>query len=231
VAGPMRVETLDLSLGDYDWAFARERRADIDNHFDRLRQEKPSMWNGRVLLMDRFEVADNTLRGGCFETDFASFVAWRDFGFPDLSVKNVFALGALQGSDGGYVLGVMGAHTMNAGKIYFPGGTPDLNDVRGDRVDLESSVRREVQEETGLAPAEFEIDAGWHCILTGPMIALLKPMRARETAARLRERILDHIDHEADPELAGAVVVNGPADIRDAMPGFVQTFLRGAPFE
>ncbi len=80
----------------------------------------------------------------------------------------------------------MGAHTMNAGKIYFPGGTPDLNDVDGDRVDLEASVRREVEEETGLAPAEFEIDPGWHCIPAGPMIALLKPMRSRETAAQLR---------------------------------------------
>ena len=87
------------------------------------------MWNGRVLLMHAFEIAQDTLRGDCFETDFASFRRLARFRLSDLSVKNVFALGALQGSDGGYVLGVMGAHTMNAGKIYFPGGTPDLDDV------------------------------------------------------------------------------------------------------
>ena len=119
-----RVETLELSLGTFDWAFARERRVDIDTHFEELQQQKPSMWNGRVLLMHSFELAQTALRGDCFETDFASFVAWRDFGFPDLSVKNVFALGALQGSDGAYVLGVMGAHTMNAGKVYFQAGRP-----------------------------------------------------------------------------------------------------------
>ena len=56
-----RVETLDLSLGHYDWAFASERRVEIDAHFEKLRQQKPSMWNGRVLLMNAFEIAQDTL--------------------------------------------------------------------------------------------------------------------------------------------------------------------------
>ncbi|MET0867971.1 MAG: NUDIX hydrolase [Pseudorhodoplanes sp.] len=227
----VRVETLDLSVRPYDWRFARERRGEIDAHFETMREHKPAMWNGRVLLAHHHEFAGSVLRGECFETDFASFLAWRDFGFPDTSVKNIFALGALQGADGGYVLGVMGAHTMNAGKIYFPGGTPDLSDLEGDRVDLESSVRREVAEETGLHPVEFDIDAGWHCIVTGPMIALLKPMRSSDNAARLRERILDHIAGEAEPELAGAVVARDARDIEPVMPDFIQTFLRSAKTE
>ena len=78
----LRIETLDLSLGHSIGRFARERRAEIDAHFEKLRQEKPAMWNGRVLLMHSFEVAESALRGDYFETDFASFVAWRDFGFP-----------------------------------------------------------------------------------------------------------------------------------------------------
>ena len=226
-----RIESLDLSLGEYHWPFAYQRRAEIDAHFEKLRQAKPSMWNGRVLLMNSFEITGDALRGDCFETDFASFVAWRDFGFPDMSIKNVFAMGTLRGSDGGYVLGVMGAHTMNAGSIYFPAGTPDPSDIRGGKVDLEASVRREVQEETGLAAAEFDIDHGWQCIPAGPMIALFKPMRARQTAARLCERILDHIQCEKDPELAGALVARGASDIVPMMPGFIQTFLRSAQAE
>jgi hypothetical protein len=228
MAEMFRIDTLDLWLRRHDWAFARQRRAEIDAHFEILRQQAPAMWNGRVLLMHDYEFAGDALRGGCFETDFASFVAWRDFGFPDSSVKNVFALGALQGSDGGYVLGVMGSHTSNAGKIYFPGGTPDLNDVDGDRVDLESGVRREMEEETGLCAAEFEIDPGWHCLPAGPMIALLKPMWSKETAAQLRQRVLDHIRSEKAPELAGAAVVRSISDIQPAMPAFIQTFFRNA---
>ncbi len=44
-----------------------------------------------------------------FETDFASFLAWRDWGFPDNSVFNGFGMGALRGSDGAFVLGEMAA--------------------------------------------------------------------------------------------------------------------------
>ncbi|MGV3634214.1 MAG: NUDIX hydrolase [Pseudorhodoplanes sp.] len=224
----LRIGTLDLSVEPFDWAFARERRAEIDAHFESARGDKPGLWNGRVLLMHRHEIDGTCLRGRYFETDFASFMAWRDFGFPDPAIRNCFALGALQGADGGYVLGVMSSGTANAGKIYFPGGTPDLNDVVVRTVDLEASVRREVQEETGLAPDAFAIGAGWHCIMAGPLIGLLKPMQARDSAAGLRDRIRAHIASERDPELADAYVAHGVADIHPMMPGFIQTFLRSA---
>jgi len=222
----IRLDTLDLSLSDYDWAFARERRDEIAAHFKAAQQQKPALWNGRVLLMHRREIVGATLRGAYFETDFANFMALRDFGFPDLSVANGFALGVLQGSDGGYVLGVMGDHTMNAGKVYFPGGTPDPHDIVGDRVDLDASVRREVQEETGLAPSCFDIDPGWTCLPGTSLIALLKTMRTRDTAEQLAARIMDHITSEQEPELAGVKIVRGLSDMSDKMPAFVQTFFR-----
>jgi hypothetical protein len=199
----LRIETLDLRIAPFDWAFARERRAEIDAHFEAQRRDKPGMWNGRVLLMHAHEIDGACLRGRFFETDFASFMAWRDFDFPGGDVTNCFALGALQ-------------------------GTPDLNDIAFGKVDLDASVRREVAEETGLDPADFTIDAGWHCLPAGPMLALLKPMRSRETAQQIRDRIRAHIAREAEPELADAYVARGAADIDPMMPGFIQTFLRSA---
>ncbi len=222
----LHIETLDLTVGPFDWAFARERRAEIDAHFEAMRRDTPALWNGRVLLMHRFEIDGGCLRGRYFESDFASFMAWRDFGFPDPAIRNCFALGALQGSDGGYVLGVMGRGTANAGKIYFPGGTPDPSDVTGDLVNLEASVRREVEEETGIAPEALAIDKGWLCVMAGPLIGLLKPMTLREPAERLRERIRAHIASEIEPELADAFVAHGAADIDPMMPAFIQVFLR-----
>ena len=64
-------------------------------------------------------------------------------------------------ADGAFLLGVMGPHTINAGRIYFPCGTPDRSDIVGGKVDLDLSVRRELKEETGLDVAEFTAEPGW----------------------------------------------------------------------
>ena len=58
------------------------------------------MWNGRVLVLHEFAITDGVLRGAYLETDFASFLAWRDWGYPDQSVRNCFAMGAVRASDG-----------------------------------------------------------------------------------------------------------------------------------
>ena len=109
-----------------------------------LRQATPELWNGRMLLLAEHAIERAVFRGSFLETDFASFVAWRDWGFPEAGVLNCFAMGALRASDGAYLLGVMGPQTVNAGKIYFPAGVPDLDDIVGDRVDLARNVRREM---------------------------------------------------------------------------------------
>ncbi len=95
-----------------------------------------------------------------FETDFASFLAWRDFGYPTASVFNGFGMGALLYSDGASCSARWASHTSNAGRIYFPSGTPDLDDIRDGTVDISGSVARELQEETGLRPGEYRARAG-----------------------------------------------------------------------
>ena len=52
-------------------------------HFADKQREKPAMWNGRVLLGRNPVFAGDRFSASYFETDFASFLAWRDWGFPD----------------------------------------------------------------------------------------------------------------------------------------------------
>ena len=169
-----RVTTLDLDVQPWSWPFAMQRRAEISAHFAGKQREKPQIWNGRVLLARNPVFTGSGFRAGYFETDFASFLAWRDWGFPDRDIFNGFGMGALRCADGAFVLGEMGQHTANAGRIYFPSGTPDLDDISDGTVDMAGSVAREVAEETGLTAADYRADAHWDCVVSGASVAMIR---------------------------------------------------------
>jgi 8-oxo-dGTP pyrophosphatase MutT (NUDIX family) len=216
---------LDLRFEPAPWPFANERRTEIDAHFAKLRAEKPEMWNGRVLLLRRGDIADGVLSGAYLETDFASFIAWRDWGFPDKTICNCFPMAALRSADGAFLLGVMGGHTATAGQIYFPAGTPDPNDVVGDTVDLERGVMRELTEETGLCMADVVAEPGWSATPLGQLLALMKVVQAKESAVTLRERIRAFLARQKQPELSDIHVVHSLDDVRPTMPPYVAAFL------
>lgn len=218
------VQRLDLHVAALPWPFAAERRTEIDGYFANLRRGKPQLWNGRVLVLREFEISDATLRGTLFETDYASFIAWRDWGFPDRDVQACFAMGALLSSDGAFLLGVMNAHTAGAGGIYFPSGVLDPRDVVCGRVDFDRNVRREIAEETGLSVDGVAADP-WRVVLAQQRVALIKVFRFRRSAADMRASILDHLKSEALPELSDVHVVREPSDFKPRMLPFVRAFL------
>ncbi|MBI2715537.1 MAG: NUDIX hydrolase [Rhizobiales bacterium] len=220
-----RVDRLELAFAPKPWAFAIERRAEIDAYFASLQREKPALWNGRVLLLHSQVLSDGVLRGGYLETDYASFAAWGHWGRPHAGVHDCFGAAALVGADGAVLLGVMGAHTLNAGQIYFPCGTPDPGDIIDGKVDLEFSVRRELKEETGLDAAEFTAETGWTIVVDGALVVAIKVLRSPLSAEALRARILERLARERQPELCDIRIVRGPGDFDAMMPGFVTTFL------
>jgi 8-oxo-dGTP pyrophosphatase MutT (NUDIX family) len=222
------VATLDLRFEPAPWPFAHERRAEIDAYFAQQRARNPTLWNGRILLMRRWTADGGAFRGAYTETDFASLLAWRDFGFPDRTMFNCYGMAALRSSDGAYLLGEMAAHTANAGRIYFPAGTPEPEDIIGDTVDLAGNVMRELAEETGLAAGDVDVDVseGWTCVRVGQRIGMMREMRAREPAEDLRRHIRDHLAAEAHAELSDIRIVRGPADIDARMPPWITEYFR-----
>jgi hypothetical protein len=220
-----RVTALDLALRPAPWPFAEQRRADIDAHFALKQGETPQLFNGRVLLARHPVFSADRFSADFFETDFASFLAWRDWGFPDASVFNGFGMGALRCSDGAFVMGEMGRHTANAGRIYFPSGTPDLDDIRGDVVDIAGSIVREVEEETGLAPADYRAGAEWDCVVSGVAVAMIRVLDVDGSGDALRARIEANLATQHQPELAAIHLVRGRGDLTAAMPRFVTAFI------
>ncbi len=222
----IELDRVEIMVEPWSWDFASARREEIDRHFAGRQRERPALWNGRVLLLNRYAIHDGVLHGACFETDYASFLAWRDWDMADGGVFNIFAAAALRAADGAYLVGEMAPHTAAAGAIYFPCGTPDSDDIGKDgTLDLAGSVRRELLEETGLEIDTLEAEPGWSLVRDRGFLALMKRLTARQNAAALRCHITRHLARHPHAEFSGIRVVRGPIDFDPAMPPFVVAYL------
>ncbi|THD42063.1 MAG: NUDIX hydrolase [Bradyrhizobium sp.] len=223
------VNALDLNVTQRAWPFAKAEAKRIADHWQERIAAKPRLFNGRVLMLGRHAIErgheGNLFRGEYFETDFAAFLAWRDFNYPDPDVANAFAMAALIGADGGYLVGEMAPHTANAGKVYFAAGTPDPEDIFAGKVDLTASALRELGEETGVQPHEVAFGTSWTLVYAPPRIAFLKIMRLAEPAETAKARIEAFLAKDAEAELCAIHVVRRPRDVdRQRTPAFLASF-------
>jgi 8-oxo-dGTP pyrophosphatase MutT (NUDIX family) len=230
----LKVGELDLAFEPSRWAFAERQAASIAAHWARLRKAKPSLFNGRVLLLGQRVIEtrpDGVLRlkGAYFETDYADFRAWDEFGHPGEPVDNCFSMAALRCADGAFLLGEMAQHTFSAGQIYFPAGTPDPNDVFDGKVDLEASVRRELLEETGVKAGETIVAPGWTVVFAPQRIACMKLMTLPVPATQVKARIEAYLAQDPHAEFSRMHIIRRPRDIDESrVPIFVAAYLRNA---
>ncbi|MCV9935957.1 NUDIX hydrolase [Boseaceae bacterium BT-24-1] len=221
------LDRVEARVEAFDWAFARERADEITAHWARLTVGKPSMFNGRIMLQHRAAIADGVFRAGYFGADYAAFLAWRDFGLPKPAIRNGFAMAALQAADGAFLLGRMGEHTANPGKVYFAAGTPDEEDVRPDgTLDLAGSVTRELCEETGFTLDEISVEERWTAVIVPGRVAFMRPVGIELPAEDARELMLERIARQDEPELSDIVIVRTLADCAGYdMPPFMTSYL------
>lgn len=220
------LDRAEIAFAPWSWPFAAARRAEIEAYFADLCRRRSGVWNGRVLLLRTTTIEGRVLRGSCFEADYASFCAWRDWSFPDAGVHNVFAAAALRSADGAFLLGEMASSTANAGLITFPCGTPEPDDLdAAGMLDLAANLGRELEEETGIAIGEVHTEPGWTMVRDRCYLGLLKVVSARGSAEALRARIMRHLAREKRPEFIDVRVVRSAADLETGMPPFVSAFL------
>jgi 8-oxo-dGTP pyrophosphatase MutT (NUDIX family) len=225
------VDRLACRVVAHDWTFDRDAKGDIAAHWRDRTKVNPTLFDGRILLASRVATSVDAaglmvLEADFFETRFSRFLAWRDFGFPDREVHNCFSMPALRSSDGAFLLGEMGPGHSCAGQLYFPCGTPDRGDIRGDTVDLGGSIVRELAEETGVHVAEPMFSPSWRVVFDGQRVACINIIDWHEPAATLLARVESHIAAESAPELARAHLVRGRAELSDLrVPAFMEAFL------
>lgn len=220
------ISNLSLRCSDEPWRFAAEHRGEIDQHWAEVTAMKPDLWNGDVLLCTKAEVKGGKLAATFAKADYASFVAWRDWGRPDVKAWSCFGVPAVFSSDGALLVGVMSPWTLNAGKAYPPSGSLEPRDVLSDgSVDLMGSMVTELREETGLDLAHAE---------AGEMVAIFEGQRIAVTRRHdfplpfedIEQRFTRHNAAESKPELARIEGVRSASQIDSRMPPYAQEIIR-----
>ncbi len=218
------VTALDLRCTGDRWAFEAHNAQAIARHWSGVVAQNPKLWNGRTLICTAAVVEQGVFRARLAEIDYASFVAWRDWGRPDQSVVNCFGVPAVFSADGALLLGVMGATTLNAGRAYPPSGSLEPKDVAPDgTVDILGNMRTELLEETGLDLADATPGA-MAAIFEGPRLAVVQrfdfPLRFAEIARRFER----HADAHA--ELSAVEALRHASQTDSRMPGYVAELMR-----
>ena len=220
------VTSFRLALHQRGWGFAAEHRARVTAHWAEITARNPSLWNGEILICTGASAEQGHFEAELTKTDYASFVAWRDWGRPDTSVRNCFGAPAAFSSDGALLVGVMAPWTLNAGKAYPPSGTLEPKDVLADgTVDVLGSMRTELLEETGLdidAAAAGETVA----IFEGPRLGLVRRFDFPLRFAEMEEIFVRHQAAEEKPELERIEAMTSADQIDSRMPGYAQEIAR-----
>ncbi|HVX74232.1 MAG TPA: NUDIX hydrolase [Devosia sp.] len=216
------VTDVDIRFVAEPWPAPAALRAHVPAIWARLVAANPHLWDGRILGISGVgggppRVEAGVLRGEAREDSFSAFMAWRELGWPEIGLRNVFGSAVLISADGAVLLGRMGATTANAGQIYPPAGSLEPADVADGRVDVFGSLARELGEETGLDAGEARAGATV-AIFDGPRISVARALHFPVASAELAARVRANLERQVERELADIVVVRTRADLAAAGP-------------
>lgn len=220
-----RLNALDLTLTDEPWPFAAENDQAIAEHWAGCIAANPKLFNGNVLLMSGGGLEDGCFRANLIEVDYASFLTWRDWGWADKSVHDLYGSAIAVSSEGAMVMGRMAAHTVNAGLIYPPGGSLTREDLlEGNKIDLLGSIARELEEEAGLDAHEATPD-GIYVASFDQRIAIGQVLRFPYSNDEMERRLAAFLEAETEPELDRIMLINDIRELEGAkMPPHARAF-------
>ncbi len=221
----IELDEIYAELETYKWSFPDQFRLQIESEWQKRILEKPSLFNGKILLQSSSKICNRVLKTKYFITDYANLIAQQVLQLQPTNVRNGFAMAALHTNDGAFLLGEMATHTHNAGRVYFPSGTPDLSDILPDgTINLTGSVLRELEEETGLTLRDVKPATTWTMVEATFETALMKPIFIDLPSKEARNRIISNIKKQARPELAEIHIVYKNSNLSH-LPDFMRAYL------
>ncbi|KQZ13950.1 hypothetical protein ASD44_07585 [Mesorhizobium sp. Root554] len=208
------VDIVDVRLDSAPHPFEIGNSRAIEDNWGHEITINPHLFDGRVALLSELSYRDGTLTGRCHIVKYSTFLYWRR-NRETPGTGHVFAHAMLISSDNALVAIRMGTHTANPGRIYFAAGSFELEDFRDGKVDVDFNMHREVREETGLDLADAKVGRRYYILSTQAGTVIIRRYTMPLTANAIINRINDYVATQAEPEIAGPVVIQSAEDLPD----------------
>ncbi|QND53588.1 NUDIX hydrolase [Phyllobacterium sp. 628] len=201
-----------------------QHRAEIAANWARESAANPSLFDGSFFMAVQADIADDVFQAIYKRTTFATMMHWKRNTSTD-KPWHIFSVGVIVSSDNKLIAGQMGQTTSVAGRVYFPAGSFDQNDLVGDRLDFDGNAVREVAEETGLDLIQASRrDEMAYLVTANRSIAVFRRYYFSQTADELLASIRATIASQADPELDDVRAVAAAGEMGEATPRTFSTF-------
>ncbi len=210
------VDEVDVRLDLGRHPFEAENREAIEANWQREKDANPALFDGKVVLLSQLSYRAARIEGRCHLVRYATFLKWRRMRSVD-TAEHAYAHAILAANDGSLIAVRMGAHTANAGRVYFAAGSFEEADFFAGRVDVDFNMAREVREETGLDIAEAMRDRRLHAYSDETGTVLFRRYRLAEDADSIVARIRASVAAQVDPEIDGPVVISAPDDLPEGL--------------
>ncbi|KXO76234.1 NUDIX domain-containing protein [Brucella anthropi] len=200
-----------------------ENREAIVSNWTHERAANPTLFDGEFYLAPEAELTDSAFHAGFKRTSFATLMHWRR----DVSQErpwHIFGVGVIVSSEGHLIAGRMSAQNAGAGRVYFPAGSVDDNDIVDGYVDYDANRRREVREETGLDLLDARAEQQINLVTGNRSIALFRRYYFDVPSTELVSRIEQYLSAEDEPELSEIIPVKAAGAMGDATPSYVRAF-------
>jgi 8-oxo-dGTP pyrophosphatase MutT (NUDIX family) len=205
-----------------------EEAEQVREGWDRRTAANPHLFNGAVYLTGDMKLEGGVISGSAARLDYANFLHWRgNVPFQDaIDLHHIFAAAAIESADGKLIAVRASATTVNAGKVYFAGGSFDDDDVAEGMLDPRRNMAREVREETGLELSAMTEREGWIAVRNNRFVAVYKLYRSRVTSADIKKSIFANLARQDLAENDQVVLIGNAGDISADMPKHMQAYCR-----
>jgi 8-oxo-dGTP pyrophosphatase MutT (NUDIX family) len=209
------VDQVDVRLDPSPHPFERDNQRAIAENWQREIAAKPALFDGTVVLLSEFGYDGGRLFGRCHAVRYSTFMHWRKDRVG--TAAHAFAHPMLVTKDNALIAIRMGAHTVNAGRVYFAAGSFEPEDFPDGIVDPHGNMTREVLEETGLDISQARRGERHYALATERGTVIFRRYFLDENADEIAARIRDFVAGEAEPEIEEPIVIRNARDLPEGL--------------